>query len=303
MAYVQYTPCLGHQSYPYNPMDASSFLETPDFISPATYQAPSNFSLLAKDACFVDTTGASSGDEFLVMEKKSFLEMMMEKVKLHGDSVSRAAIDLYQTSKNIKDLAVLYKEFGVQGKILEKVYNGKKYIILKGRPGLRTVFTGTRYLSSNTKMITHGIGSVAGQKIMSGSTVTIMFVVAADIIEFALRDTMTWKEFGVGLASNVVKALIATVVAAGIVVGISVGWVLNHLDEKYQITEAIAGWIEQGLIAAYDSLVSTGELIISGAVLLTETTFKVIDTVDEALDATEEWTARFKKFVVGGSWF
>ncbi len=141
----------------------------------------SSFSQLAKEASAISMSDLEAGDEFLVMEKKSFIEMMKKRAKTHGNATVRTVIDTYQTGQDLKDFLILMKEFGVRGKVIERVYRGKTYIILSGRPGLRRIFTGTRYLNNNTTMITHGVGRIgAGAKVMKGATITIMFVVAAD---------------------------------------------------------------------------------------------------------------------------
>ena len=69
----------------------------------------------------------------------------------------------------------LIDELGLTGKAVIKEIQGKRYVILKGYPGLREKLTGTRYLASNPKVVDLAIGTkrVSGAMI-SGARLSIL---------------------------------------------------------------------------------------------------------------------------------
>ncbi|MCB5213588.1 hypothetical protein LHL18_08810 [Rheinheimera aquimaris] len=155
------------------------------------------------------------------------------------------------------------------GSILGQYYfqtqNGKKYIIFKGRAGLRQILTGTRYLANNSKVMQLGIGGQAMRASARGGVlVSVIFSATLNTIDWIFKDEFRWTNWLATISTDIVKAAIASaagyaagmVVSAGLVaitgasiaifplaaailVGIGIGFALNWLDNKYGVTQAI----------------------------------------------------------------
>ncbi|WP_226703418.1 hypothetical protein [Microbulbifer elongatus] len=171
------------------------------------------------------------------------------------------------TGKDVGTLTKLFADLGFSGtKAYIKYYKGRPYVIFKGSPALRKIFTGTRYGLQNAKVVQMGIGrSGAVTAARSGGILTIILVSAFRIADYILTDQMTLNQLVGTLATDVVKIGIATgasIVAAvgaaavftvaigptiaAIGVGLLVSYGLSKLDDHYEITTK--------LIAALDEL-------------------------------------------------
>lgn len=108
-------------------------------------------------------------------------------------------------------------------------YAGSSYVILKGNPVLRQHLTGTRYLASNPKVVSMGLGKAgASNAIRSGGIVTVIFSAMFHGMDQLMNDKLTWHHFVGGLAADVVVAATAagaSWVAAGVgaLTGFAVG--------------------------------------------------------------------------------
>mgnify|MGYP001227768961 CR=1 FL=1 len=83
------------------------------------------------------------------------LKLAWSKVKgktEFGASYYASADDLRTISKLVGDIG------GFTIKAYVKNYGGEPYIIIKGFPGLRKIFTGTKYGIKNPKVVTMGLG-------------------------------------------------------------------------------------------------------------------------------------------------
>jgi len=171
---------------------------------------------------------------------------------------------------NFDDAKVLTKlvgdlgSFGCQAYI--KNYNGKVHIILKGRPGLRKVLTGTKYGIANPKVVTMGLGKIgAVNAAKTGGIISIYLITAFRVIDFFMTDTITLNRLVGTLATDIVKIGIATgasiaaasaVVGFGVtlaigpilavlVVGVAFNYGLNELDKKYSITDRVVAGLDE----------------------------------------------------------
>lgn len=155
------------------------------------------------------------------------------------------------------------------GKSLLKTVNGKQYVIFKGFAGNRSIFTGTRYLSSHPKIVDMAIGRVGvNRAILSGARLTIFLVVPMNVLNFILSDQQTMSHLIGTTATDLIKvgaasaiAAIAasatitlTTIAAGpiivaIVVGVATALALDALDKKFGVTNALIKAIDD----TYDS--------------------------------------------------
>lgn len=164
----------------------------------------------------------------------------------------------------------LLHEFGVKPeKVQIKTYAGKQYVIFKGHAGLRKIFRGTRYLTSNPKVVRLAVGPKGVVKAVKGGFVlTVVLSVGIEIFDFFIKDTATLSHLLGTITSDIVKigvssiagaaaglavgsaAVLGSVAAAPIIaaiaVGIITGYVLNKIDSKLGATAA--------LIKAYEKL-------------------------------------------------
>lgn len=189
-------------------------------------------------------------------------EYLMQFGKNYGATVVAAGSDA-------KVLTLLAAEMKRSGSILGQYYfqtqNGKKYIIFKGRAGLRQILTGTRYLANNSKVMQLGIGGQAMRASARGGVlVSVIFSATLNTIDWIFKDEFRWTNWLATISTDIVKAAIASaagyaagmVVSAGLVamtgasiaifplaaailVGIGIGLALNWLDNKYGVTQAI----------------------------------------------------------------
>lgn len=183
---------------------------------------------------------------------------------------SRTWIDVgYQTySDYLPQLRRVLKEFGWETSAYEKIIKGKKYVVLKGRPGLRKVFRGTKYSWTNPKIVQYGMGRQTG-KLLKGSRVTLVILSALNVAEAIMSDDHDFIDATAQLTTDIAKTAIASIAAAAlasvvipvtapivvavgasIVLGIAVGFVLDEVDASFGITKALTDWMrvhyEQG---------------------------------------------------------
>lgn len=178
------------------------------------------------------------------------------------------------TGQSVVSVGRLLRDFRGLGRYVEKSYNGMNYIIFKGYAGLRFVFTGTRYLADNPKIVSMGIGRLGVRSsVMAGAKLTVALVGAVRIAEYLLRDEATLGRLIGSLATDVVKigaasaigyAVGALVAGAGVVstgfvsgpliacliAGGVAGLKLDDLDSEYGITEKLVAQMESAIESA-----------------------------------------------------
>lgn len=194
---------------------------------------------------------------------KDIAELMGEAARVGANYVS-AVLDT-------RTAITLMKDLGINGKVVFKQVNGKQYAIIKGLAGTRSIFTGTRYLARNPKVIDMAVGKMgANRAIVSGARLTIFLVVPLNILNHILSDSQTMSQLIGTTATDLVKvgaasaiaSLAATTVATlttlaagpivvAIVVGIATAMALDALDQKFGVTNALI----KALDKAYDNTV------------------------------------------------
>lgn len=183
-----------------------------------------------------------------------------------GANYYSASTDAVKVARLIGDLG------GVSTQAYIKSYAGKPHIVLKGRPGLRKILTGTKYGIQNPKVVSLGLGrhaAVGATKV--GGVVSLVLISAYRVADYALTDEATLSRLIGTLATDVVKvglvvaaSIGAAVVAGGaalavgpimavVLVGFGATMLLEMLDQRYGITEkVVAGLDEMGTdISAY----------------------------------------------------
>jgi len=124
---------------------------------------------------------------------------------------------LYPLFDDMKALAIIaaamQRQGNVFGKFKIKVYNGSPAIIMSSYPGIKAHLTGTRYLASNPKLFTIGVGKLEAAKAMKGGFVlTLIISVTFHATDYLLNDQKTWHDLVAGVAVDmaVVGAAIVT---------------------------------------------------------------------------------------------
>ncbi|WNO08048.1 hypothetical protein [Teredinibacter sp. KSP-S5-2] len=183
--------------------------------------------------------------------------VLREKLNM-GASYYASADDVVTLTKLVGDLG------GIGARAYIKTYAGKPHIILKGRPGLRTVLTGTRYGIQNPKVIAMGLGkSGAVNAVKTGGVLTIVLLTAFRVVDYFLTDQATLTQLIGILATDVVKvgisvgASIAAAsfaaafsiaigpIVAAIFVGVVVSVALESLDRKYGLTDKVISGLDE----------------------------------------------------------
>jgi hypothetical protein len=187
-------------------------------------------------------------------------------IRLHQDEntftpvkASRTVAGYMSAALDFRILVKMVRDLGFIGRVYKKVVNRKTYIIFKGFPSQRTIFSGTRYLASNAKVMDMAIGN-AGIKssVRSGARLTVFLTVPVVILEHILKDVFLLSDLVADLASTMVKVGVSGIVAAitGIAVGtlttvaaaplavavffgLAAGWTLDILDDRFGITEKL----------------------------------------------------------------
>lgn len=175
----------------------------------------------------------------------------------------------FATGSDIMLATKLAKDFGTMtGRVHYKTYGGKVHIILKGRPGLRSILTGTKYGVNNPKVVSMGLGSAGAKAAMrQGAVISIVLLTAYNVIDFVMSDQVTLMDLIGQTASDIVKVGIsagasiaaATVVGTtglvasfalgplvvAILVGVGTAMVLDAIDERYKLTERLKTYLNE----------------------------------------------------------
>lgn len=170
------------------------------------------------------------------------------------------------TALDTRLLLKLAQDLGRSGSVLTKYriakYNGRDFIIFRGNHRARQLINGSRYLASNTRLVSLGVGKLGTAKaVTDGVKLTLVLMITFRAIDTLLSEEATWHTFVGAAAADIVKVgasgaasyIIATAVAGGaaagaiavgplfvaIVVGATVGYGLDRLDEQLGFTQAL----------------------------------------------------------------
>ncbi|MFT8806717.1 MAG: hypothetical protein ABF856_16505, partial [Acetobacter aceti] len=144
---------------------------------------------------------------------------------------------------------------------------GKEIVIFKGYLGLRDKLTGTRYLRDHP--IVKEAGFIIGRKEMigealKGTRISIVCLVAWDIVHELLQDKLDMTRLGVTILSDIFQTVLATFVgtaigiilssfgipiivtfSVGLVVSLGVAWVLARLDSQQGETAKAIDFVKE----------------------------------------------------------
>ncbi|OMH26647.1 hypothetical protein BGP75_23415 [Motiliproteus sp. MSK22-1] len=199
------------------------------------------------------------------------IEQILEEFELKGIDYSAWAkfgSGLIAPAQDIWLTKTLLKEFGYQGKAVIKNYRGKTYVILKGYPGSREIFKGTRYLASNPQVVRMSVGPKGIMKsVKGGFVITIVLSVGIEVVDYFFNDKRTLHDFLGTVSADIVKigisailsavaasaatgaigvaSAIAAPLVAAIFVGLFTGYILNKIDDKVGATAELIAMYER----------------------------------------------------------
>ncbi|MCA9704790.1 MAG: hypothetical protein KDK70_02935 [Myxococcales bacterium] len=190
------------------------------------------------------------------------------------NSIPHSGAAYYSTGSDVVLAGKLAKDFGTMaGRVYFRNYGGKLHIVLKGRPGLREILTGTKYGVNNAKVVSLGLGPVGVRAtLQKGGVISIVLLTAYNIIDFVLRDDATLMDLLGQIGSDVIKVGIATGVSiaaatavgtagliasfalgplvVAILVGVGTAMVLDAVDNRYQLTQRMKDYLNKAAEAA-----------------------------------------------------
>jgi hypothetical protein len=172
------------------------------------------------------------------------------------DHTHQNAVDTAEFLKGANKIVRQIRAAGLFGDAYKTVVRGKEYIVFKGMAGMRPRLPGTRYLGTNPKVAMFVVGEREIIKDATPKMVAVFAYVAIDIMQEVLTDHVSLARLGVKVASDIAKAILASVAGAlaGVVlvtagapvvitfvfvvaVGTLAGMTLDYYDEKYKITK------------------------------------------------------------------
>ena len=200
------------------------------------------------------------------------------------------AANHYSTVGDVVTLARLVKDLGglkgIKVEAYVKNYAGKPHIIIKGYPGLRKIFTATKYGITHPKVLAMGLGYAAAKGVArAGGMLTVVLMTGYRVIDYVLTDKATLSQLIGRLATDIVKIgitvglSIATAAGVGlltsvaigplfavIVIGVAGSWALEELDAKFGITENLINAIEERTRYAINGAGKSASTVVRGSV-------------------------------------
>ena len=203
--------------------------------------------------CRVETepSGAAVMNELLIMDAAEWAKFLAASISPAKDTVT--------------DLREALTKLGINGKATIRVIKGREYVVIAGYPGLRKILNAPKYSASNVKVAKLVIGTARlGKSAVKGTVLSIVLVSAADVLEAVLNDkSLLEKELGFTILVDVSKAAISGIVgflsgaalvsmgapvilpiAAGIIIGIVVGKVLDSEFPTDKIVQAMTEYYD-----------------------------------------------------------
>ena len=192
----------------------------------------------------------------------------------HGSASLSSFKSFFPALKDVYDgqitVRLIVKELGIKGTFYEKAVKGRPHIIFRGFAGGRQFLTANSYGVQHHKVIHLKLGKAGLKSAAKGGLIFgLLLVTFVDIVDFATRDNATWGGFLGTLGMDVVKCMAATgagyaagvltaaamgtaVIAIGpiiaaIAVGVVLGFVLDSIDNKYDISGRLGRLIDRGL--------------------------------------------------------
>lgn len=208
----------------------------------------------------------NSGDRDAMLRDRNRQANPFSTIFKYTDPVSPYAGTIHDTPSVIK-LIGEFRSLDINAKEF-KAANGKTYIRISGRAGVRRIVTGTRYGANHPTMVNLGIG-MQGLKdgIVKGIKFCLVFSFIYRGLEWAFKDEYHFADFLGNVTADMAKmALVAagsasmgaialsvglfggSIIGVGIVVlgigfGITVG--LEYIDNKYGLSEKLIQYLRE----------------------------------------------------------
>ena len=193
-------------------------------------------------------------DELLIIEENEFR-------KLAVSWGANAAVPIKDT---LTDLYTAMKKLGLSGRATIKETNGKAYVIIKGKVGVRKLLPGSRYLATNVKVADLVIGTKQlGHSALKSGALSLVMVTASDVIQAIMDDKdLLTRELGLTLLTDLSKSALATL--GGLIAGLAItaaGTAITAAGAP--VVLPIAGGILVGVVvgASLDKYYPTDQLV------------------------------------------
>ena len=210
-----------------------------------------------------------TSEEFAEVKRKVASALSLDNAKTVGSYVA-PVMDSHTVYGQIR-------EFGLGGKVVEKTVDGRRYVILKGYPGLRKVLKGTRYIANNPKIISFAVGKLGvNNSIRQGAKLSVLLTAPINVLKFLLNEQFTLSALIGTIATDLVKLGVSsmlaaaaaatagaiTTVAAGplvaaIFVGVLTAILLEKVGKEFGLNDALIATIDQTCNTLYDRTVGT----------------------------------------------
>ncbi|KKO49535.1 hypothetical protein VT06_06825 [Arsukibacterium sp. MJ3] len=192
--------------------------------------------------------------------------VLAKQLEIYGREFGGTVLAASSEIRMLNTLAMDMKRSGsIFGRYYVQVLGGKQYIIFKGRAGLRQILTGSRYLASNTKVMSMGVGGQALKSSAKGGfLISILFSVTINSLSWLFEDEYRWTDWLGAISADIVKAVIAsaagyaigaiaatlTTIAVvpltlGLIMAVGTAWFLYEVDQHFGITTALIWKLEQ----------------------------------------------------------
>ncbi|KZM51194.1 hypothetical protein [Labrenzia sp. OB1] len=193
-------------------------------------------------------TGAAAGREDVgIFSLEEFGILALEKLKssAQGEGPLPSLADTVAALKSEADRQDFFSKLGVGQKAKVKLVNGKLYVVITGRAGLRPLLPGIKFLPSNPKVAELGLALQDQVKNLKyGFKLNIIFTVPMELISTFFDDERQWRDLlGTFATTGIITVITQLIMWA---IGLTTGLVIGT-----------------GLVASSSLIV--GALVISGA--------------------------------------
>lgn len=178
----------------------------------------------------------------------------------------------YPSLDDAATLVKQYRELGGLGSVIERTVNGQRYVVIKGDVAVRQILTKIQYTPYDTKIVSLALGKVGTAKsIIDGAKLSIYLTVPFTVLKCFLEDEMTLGALVGNVSSDLIKIGISTITAAiamtapsamaslggsvatfaagplavALFVGVVTSIILNRIDERYGLTQALINCIDE----------------------------------------------------------
>lgn len=226
------------------------------------------------------TGSAATREDLGIFSLEEFGILAMEKLKssAQGQGPLPSLADAIAALKSEAGRQDFFAKLGVGQKAKVKLVNGKLYVVITGRAGLRPLLPGIKFLPTNPKVAELGLSLPKQVKnLKHGLKLNIIFTVPIEIVSTFLDDERQWRDllgvfattgiisvitqlimWGIGLATGIVigTGLVASgiLIVGALIVSGALAYIANELGLDRKINDALQripslinkGWVKLG---------------------------------------------------------